>query len=322
MINESVPHEFAVTPMSVGCVWRTETKTAVWDSRSVIPTGVEGRDVQRKPRRAGHRAALATETCTLPDGRTLAYAVGGAGDGTPVVAHHGTPGSRLFASLLADAAAASGVRLIVPDRPGYGRSSPPPDDWNPRDWREDLAALLDAESVERGGVLGFSGGGPFALTAATSDRVRRVGLVSTVVPPADIDLVRLSRVPFAVRILFRLSSAYASVAGPDAIVGQYTDRTVSETVSRAVDDDFHEALRQGAKAVARENRLFGSEWAGLDRLSVPVRAWHGTRDENAPLSAVRAFAYETDVTMTVSETDHLGTLLDSPSEVCRWLSGP
>ena len=170
--------------------------------------------------------------------------------------------------------------------------------------------------------MGFSGGGPFALAAATSDRVRRVGLVSTVVPPADIDLVRLSRVPFAVRILFRLSSAYASVAGPDAIVGQYTDRTVSETVSRAVDDDFHEALRQGAKAVARENRLFGSEWAVLDRLSVPVRAWHGTRDENAPLSPVRAFADETDVTMTVSETDHLGTLLDSPSEVCRWLSGP
>ncbi|MFC7323973.1 alpha/beta fold hydrolase [Halorubrum rutilum] len=275
--------------------------------------------MRRNSPRAVRRAALATETCTLPDGRTLAYAVGGDGDGTPVVAHHGTPGSRLFGSLLADAAAAEGVRLVVPDRPGYGRSSPPPDDWTPRDWREDLAALLDAESVERGGVVGFSGGGPFALAAAADDRVDRVGLVSAVVPPADVGLVRLSRVPFAVRALFRLSGAYASVAGPSAVVGQYTDRSVSEAVSRAVADDFHEGLRQGAAAVARENHSFGDEWSGLDRAPVPVRAWHGTRDENAPLSAVRALADESGVGLTTAETDHLGTLLDHRRELLRWV---
>jgi pimeloyl-ACP methyl ester carboxylesterase len=273
--------------------------------------------VQREDR----RAALSTETCTLSDGRTLAYTVGGDEDGTPVVAHHGTPGSRLFASLLSDAAAAAGVRLLTPDRPGYGRSSPPPDEWSWRDWRSDVAALLDAESVDRCAVVGFSGGGPFALAAAASDRVRRVGLVSAVVPPADIGLVKLSRIPFAIRLLFRLSSAFASVAGPDAVVGQYTDRSVPAAVSKAVADDFHEALRRGATAVARENRSFANEWAGIDRLSVPVRAWHGTRDENAPLPAVRAFADESDATLTVAETDHLGTLLARRDEVLRWLSG-
>ncbi|MFC7186649.1 alpha/beta fold hydrolase [Halorubrum yunnanense] len=275
--------------------------------------------MQRESRREDRGVAPAAETCALGDGRTLAYAVGGDESGTPVVAHHGTPGSRLFASLLDDAAAEAGVRLLVPDRPGYGRSSPPPDDWGWREWRRDLAALLDAESVERCGVVGFSGGGPFALAAGGSDRVSRVGLVSSVVPPAEVALVRLSRVPFAVRALFRLSGAFASVAGPDTVVGQYTDRSVPEAVSRAVADDFHEALRQGATAVARENRSFGSEWAGIDRTPVPVRAWHGTRDGNAPLSAVEALAGEREATLTTAETDHLGTLLDYRCEVLQWV---
>jgi pimeloyl-ACP methyl ester carboxylesterase len=271
--------------------------------------------------RGARRAAPSTETCTLSDGRTLAYAVAGDEGGTPVVAHHGTPGSRLFASLLADAATEAGVRLLVPDRPGYGRSSSPPDDRSWRDWRSDFAALLDAESVERAGVVGFSGGGPFALAAGANERVRRVGLVSAVVPPADVALVRLSRVPLAVRVLFRLSSAYASVTGSDAVVGQYTDRAVSAADSRAVADDFHEALRQGAAAIARENRWFGSEWPGIGRQSATVRAWHGTGDENAPPSAVREFATDGDATLVTSESDHLGTLLDRRSEVLRWVGG-
>ncbi|WP_254921694.1 alpha/beta hydrolase [Halorubrum sp. Ea1] len=277
--------------------------------------------MQRNIQQASRPRGLATETCTLSDGRTLAYAVGGDEGGTPVVAHHGTPGSRLFAALLSEAAAGEGVRLLVPDRPGYGRSSAPPVGWEWRDWRGDLGALLDAESVDDAEVVGFSGGGPFALAAAADERVDRVGLVSSVVPPSDVGLVKLSRIPLAVRVLFRLSGAYASVAGPEAVVGQYTDRSVSEAVSRAVADDFREALRPGAKAVARENRWFGDEWAGLDRPSATVRAWHGTRDENAPLSAVRAFADETDAGLATSETDHLGTLLDRQSEVLRWVSG-
>jgi pimeloyl-ACP methyl ester carboxylesterase len=280
---------------------------------------VRYRSVQPTSRRAGRDTELSTETCTLADGRTLAYAVAGGAGGTPVVAHHGTPGSRLFASLLAEAAAERGVRLLVPDRPGYGRSSPPPDDWHRQDWRRDVAALLDAESVERCGVLGFSGGGPYALAAAASDRVARVGLVGTVVPPADVAVVRLSRIPLAVRALFRLAGAYASVAGPEAVVGQYTDRSVSPAVSRAVADDVREALRQGARAVARENRSFAGEWTGIERASGPVRAWHGTRDENAPLSAVRDFASGNDVRLTVTETDHLATLLDRRGEALRWL---
>lgn len=73
--------------------------------------------------------ALSTQRTSLPDGRTLTYTISGVSDGYPVIAHHGTPGSRLFAAILSTVATEENVRLIVPDRPGYGRSSPPPSDW-------------------------------------------------------------------------------------------------------------------------------------------------------------------------------------------------
>ncbi|ELZ44266.1 alpha/beta hydrolase fold protein [Halorubrum coriense DSM 10284] len=256
---------------------------------------------------ASHSTEFSTDACTLSDRRTLSYATGGDPDGRPVVVHHGTPGSRLFGALVAAPAAEVGVRVLVPDRPGYGRSSPPAAEWSWRDWAADLGELLDAESVDRAGILGFSGGGPFALAAGGDDRVARVGLMSSVVPPTENSLATLASVPFALRVVFRLSKAFASVSVPDAVVSQYTDRSVSDAVADAVAADFHEALDRGARAVERENRTFASASFGPDTPDLPLRAWHGTADENAPLSPVRSFVRETD-----------GTLLDRRRAALEW----
>ncbi|MFC5134334.1 MULTISPECIES: alpha/beta fold hydrolase [Haloferacaceae] len=275
--------------------------------------------------------ALRADAVDLADGRTLAYTDCGPPDGFPVVLHHGTPGSRLFAALFADDAAEEGVRLITPDRPGYGRSSPPPDGWSRRDWREDLTTLLRAESIDRAGLCGFSGGGPFAMAAAESDRATRLALLSAVVPPAADGLARLARVPYALRLLFPLFRAFASVSGPDAVVSQYTDRSVSPAVTRAVAADFHEALGGadgggargaigGATAVERESRSFATEPVDPGRPDLPIRAWHGTRDDNAPAGPVREFVDDRGGTLTTVDADHLGTLLDRGSDVLRWLA--
>lgn len=265
-------------------------------------------------------ASLTTETHRLPDDRTLAYAVAGDPTGVPVLVHHGTPGSRLFAALLADTAHAVGARLVVPDRPGYGQSSPPPTSWDWADWRADCTALLDAESLDTVSTLGFSGGGPFALAAARSDRVTRVGLVGTVVPPFEGGLATLARVPFALRVVFGVSAVLAAVAGPSLVVGQYTDRDVTDGVAEAVGVEFDEALRQGARAPARENRLFATNRvASLPDVS--LRAWHGTRDENAPLEPVAEAVRAVDGTLRTLPADHLGTLLDCRVDALQWLVG-
>ncbi|PCR91106.1 alpha/beta fold hydrolase [Natrinema ejinorense] len=263
---------------------------------------------------------LSTAECTLSDGRTLSYAIGGDPQGNPVIVHHGTPGSRLFAAVCSDAAARNDIQLVVPDRPGYGRSTSPPHDWTWNDWQDDLHELLDAESIDRVPFVGFSGGGPFALAAATADRTSQIGLVSTVVPPAENKLTTLSRVPFALRILFRLSKSIARVRGPDAVVQQYTDRSVSDPVRTAVADDFHEGVRQGEDAVMRETRMFADSSFDSVRSDIPVRAWHGVQDENTPLSPVETFLEDTHGTLISRDSDHLGTLLDCRQDVLEWVT--
>lgn len=264
--------------------------------------------------------ATTTDDVTLPDGRTLAYAVAGPPDGTPVLVHHGTPGSRLFAALLSGAAHDVGVRLVAPDRPGYGRSGPPPTGWTWDDWRADCEELLAAVATGGAGTLGFSGGGPFALAAAAGDRIDRAALVSTAVPPVDNHLTTLARVPVALRAVFRLAEVVARLSGPGAVVGQYTDRDVDDRDAAAVAADFHEALRRSARAPARENRLFAARPVDLPDRSTPVRAWHGSHDGNAPLDAVRALVDRLDGRLERHDADHLGTLLDCRRDALSWLA--
>ena len=255
----------------------------------------------------------------LSDGRFLSYAVAGAHTGDPLVVHHGTPGSRLFASLLSEDAKENGMKLVVPDRPGYGRSSPPPADWTWRDWQQDLSALFQQESIDTAAVLGFSGGGPYALAASTSDWASRIALVSSVIPPARNELTKLSAVPFALRLFFRISKGLVKVRGPNSVVAQYTDESVSNRVARQIATDFREALRQNAKAVARENRSLARASFDPDEVAVPLRAYHGIEDSNTPIGPVQTFVSQTEGELVSTESDHLGTLLERLPEILEWL---
>src|SRR6266496_1502611 len=71
-------------------------------------------------------AARVDERIALPDGRWLAYAEFGDPDGRPVLFLHGTPGYRLNPWATDAELRSAGVRLIAPDRPGVGRSTPQP----------------------------------------------------------------------------------------------------------------------------------------------------------------------------------------------------
>lgn len=262
-------------------------------------------------------APVETQRCDRPDGRTLTYAVAGAPDGTPVVAHHGTPGSRLFAALLDEPARERGVRVLVPDRPGFGGSDPPLPDYRPGAM---LGPVLDAESLDAVPVLAFSGGGPAALAAAgAGERVTRVALVAGAVPGAESPLDALANVPYGLRVLFGISGAIARLRGPEAVVGQYTDRDVAGPVAEQVAADFHEGLAQGARATAREFRQDDATAVDADAVNVPLRAWHGRDDENVPLAAVREFVTAADGELTVLDADHLGTLLDARRDALDWL---
>lgn len=122
---------------------------------------------------------LSDHVVNLNDGRSLAYAEWGDLDGRPVVLFHGTPGSRLLCPD-AEATEALGVRLITVDRPGYGRSDPDPT-LSFLTWADDYAALHHLIGLPPCPVIGWSGGGPYALgcAARAPALVTSVGLAAS-----------------------------------------------------------------------------------------------------------------------------------------------
>src|SRR5581483_3992333 len=96
-----------------------------------------------------------TRFAQMRDGRLLGYVERGALDGYPVLHHHGMPGSRLPHAASGAFYPAAGVRLITPDRPGYGVSDEHRDG-RLVDWPDDAADLMDFLGVARFAVTGLS----------------------------------------------------------------------------------------------------------------------------------------------------------------------
>jgi len=129
----------------------------------------------------------------LAGGASVAWREWGDAAGDPVVFLNGTPGSRLFCP-----DPETSLRLITFDRPGYGRS-PPLAVPTLRAVAEIVGEISGDAGLERFPVIGFSGGGPYALAcgAFLGDRVTSVASVSSWGP------------------LDELEDAYASLTGEE-----------------------------------------------------------------------------------------------------------
>jgi pimeloyl-ACP methyl ester carboxylesterase len=237
----------------------------------------------------------------LRDGRMLAFAEYGPRDGRPVMFFHGAPSSRVQASIssVVEPARRLGVRLIAPDRPGFGHS----DFQRGRTiagWADDVAQLADHLHLERFRVLGTSGGGPYASSCALglADRVEAAGIVCGVGPmeaPGVLESLgraERSAVVWARRAPFLLYlSAWWQARGMNRDPEGYATRLAEDSLppdgELMRDPEVHalfaamgrDALRQGGRALAREFQLFTRPW-GLDLqgIRVPVLLWHGEED--------------------------------------------
>lgn len=126
-------------------------------------------------------------THNLSSSRLLGYAIHGAPlqpTSKILLSFHGTPGTRFFFHAShAAAAAAAGVAVFTPERPGFGLSSPAAHRTLLLH-AADVAELLDTLGVREVGVLGWSAGGPYALAfvRAFPGRVCSAALVSSLSP--------------------------------------------------------------------------------------------------------------------------------------------
>jgi len=263
-------------------------------------------------RRLPHiETGTASNQIRLPDGRFLGYAEDGDLAGAPLFYFHGFPGSRVEGKLIGPLAAASGVRLISMDRPGYGISS-----MQPRrklsDWPRDVAALADQLGIGRFSVVGVSGGSPYAAgcAAALPDRVIAAAIVCGVGPfnaPGAVSRFTLRRrlgIYVARHCPWIISPVYRTFAtrieqNPQQVIELLCNRVpepdrqvLSQTAFREVlAASFREAFRQGSAGFAHDLHLYCKPWdIPLAQIRVPVFLWHGELDATVPVGMGRYLA--------------------------------
>lgn len=275
----------------------------------------------------------------LNDGRNLRYLEAGAHAGLPVIALHGTPGSGLRFAPAHDHALAAGIRLIAPDRWGYGGShaarTPTLDAY-----AEDLEALASHLGIGHFALLAVSGGAPYAAMSARalSRRIAALALVSPVGPmfqrPSTNNglfhrfcFLVLPRVPGAVSAIFHpyrhLVRRWPEPAVQAAALrAPPADRLILSNPRRRRDlaHAYAAGLETGVCGPAIDMSLFSRPWRTTPLRDAPTRIWIGTRDANVPLGAVRHLAEDAGAEcVEVPSAGHLW-LSEAWEEVFEWIA--
>lgn len=244
----------------------------------------------------------------LADGRTLGYAEFGDPRGVPVMFFHGLPSSRLAGAMLREPATRLGVRLISPDRPGFGLSDDAPQR-GILDWPRDVEQLADRLGLDQFAVMGISGALPYVCACALliPERLSATAIVSGLGPldaPGVLEgmnrqsrtLYRMAlRSPRFGRVWMRMF-ATAAGASPALIFRQQmsylpeVDQAVFATpeMREARLRDITEAFRQGPAAACRETELHVSDWGfALADVTADIIHWQGELDRHHPVAMGR-----------------------------------
>lgn len=242
-----------------------------------------------------------------PDGRTLHVYDEGDPSGTPIIVHHGTPGT----GALYPAWCEDGARVIGFDRAGYGGST--------RNRGRDVAAvaadvraIADALELERFATWGISGGGPHALACAAL-LPERVTAVAAVCSPAPLDAEGLDwfegqgeanvvehnaalRGETAVRPLLEQLHAAMAAAGAQALRDELAS-LLTGADAEVVEGEYAEYLHAslvgtgGVDGWLDDDLAFVGDWGfDLGSISMPVLVRHGEQDAFVPAAHGRWLA--------------------------------
>jgi pimeloyl-ACP methyl ester carboxylesterase len=247
----------------------------------------------------------------LRDGRRLAYVEAGDLTGLPVLFIHGNPGSRYMRHPDDRLTYGLGVRLITPDRPGYGLSDYQPDR-TLLDFPDDLEQLANTLGLGRFALFGVSAGGPYVAACAwkLGERLTRAAIVSGASP--------LKR-PGAMEGVNRdYRNAYALAGWPewllhplmamhDRQVRANPQKALAGVLAHASEDDRavladpliaaqvlgwrREATRRGVAGMRREAHILASPWGfALEEIRTEVDLWYWEGDTIVPQQMGRYLA--------------------------------
>jgi pimeloyl-ACP methyl ester carboxylesterase len=241
----------------------------------------------------------------LRDGRSIGFAEYGPPAGRPVLWFHGTPGARRQVPPSARLAADElGVRIVALERPGIGSSTAHAYD-SILGWADDVEQAADQLGLDRFGVVGLSGGGPYALAVgcALPRRTVAVAVIGGVAPTCGDDAPEGGVVHLTARYSSLLGLLHEPLGhGLWALVWtlrpfasnlfdlfvRYSpqgDRDVfaAPGMKEMFIDDLLRASRRQFRAPVSDLRLFGRPWGFSPRdVHVPILLWHGAEDYIVP----------------------------------------
>jgi pimeloyl-ACP methyl ester carboxylesterase len=190
------------------------------------------------------------------------------------------------------------VRLIAPDRPGFGQTDFKKGITTLENWPNDIAALADHLGIEKFAVFGPSGGGPFALACAWKipERLTAVGIFASVGPfnpetakglaaPIRMMWSKAPKLPGVFRLQMRIF-AWLAKKFPKLYIKMITkefsetDREVYErlNVSEWIGPDRNEGYRQGGVGTWYDAMIPGGWPIPLEAIKAKVYLWQGEED--------------------------------------------
>jgi pimeloyl-ACP methyl ester carboxylesterase len=267
-----------------------------------------------------------------------------AGDplGVPILVHGGTPNSRhLYGPWVVDASE-KGIWLISYDRPGYGGSTVYPDH-SVASGADDVRAIARHLGIERFGVWGISGGGPYAMASAAllPDLVVAAAVAASLAPygkdgfdyyqgmgernAEDIKLFFADREAarrkgyedwkeFVAASPAQLAEGMRSLLSP--LDAQVFDGALAEWLTSSV----HDGLAAGDQGWWDDEVSHLTDWGfDLAEIRVPLKVWHGREDQFVPVQHGEWLAANIpNAEAEISNDGHL-SLIPRIGEIHDWL---
>lgn len=261
---------------------------------------------------ANHQPAGRTsKSIYLADGRRLGYADYGLKNGFPIIALHGTPGSRIWFEENDPISLELGIRLITVDRPGYGLSDPKKNR-SIIDFNNDLNQLIDQLSLTNFSLFGVSGGGAYALAFASSNHslLHKIGIVASAAEfpngkaptemcrPNRIGFYFAKRLPWLLRFNYNRQKTLLNTK-PELYIRSFqnhvdhlcqSDQDTIQNMETAWSMISHlrEAFSQSSSETVSELRLLDQKWnIAFSKIQSVLEVWHGKADTLSPISGVR-----------------------------------
>jgi pimeloyl-ACP methyl ester carboxylesterase len=291
--------------------------------------------------------ALAAGTIPQPtvvrvaDGTDVGVYEYGDPDGHPVLTFHGVPACGAGFAWADEPARARGLRIIAPDRPGVGLSTPI-DKWGVADYPAMIARLASALGLSRWSVWGYSGGGPYAVAVAAglpqqvdalavAAGMGEVGTWANADDFAKTDRQMLSlavKHPAVARVMMSATGRLARLSPKSAVRSfekelSETDRALLPSLGDPAEAIalFTQAFLRGGRGVVDDYRAIAGAW-GVDfaTITAPTRVFQGTADTMVPAQHADGLVERIPGAELVSwpGEGHLGTIAHV-EEILDWI---